>query len=554
MKKGKIIFLYFLIVIHINLYKNVKINKKSGNLFYLYNTPTVNKQKKNFQLKNSCTFLTGIKPSGSIHLGNYIGCLSPIINLEAQKKENYTNNTKRINKIILIADLHSLTNINNIFSLKQNVADSVKTIISLIISMYIKKKNYIDIYINDINIEHIIKQLNINIKDDINIQNLLSFNDDNMYLNSSETCKQKDLFTSQHQKLNTSKQNDNHKFYTKSNIKQKHYFYIIKQSDIQQHTSLYYLINSFTSINMLNSHIHIKASENKKSFSLFSYPNLMLSDIMLYKPQYLIIGLDQKKNIEIIKKISKKINTSLNKHIIKLPKVYSSKFNIEIMNLDGHNKMSKDKELSTCQNLHKVIYLFDNKNIIEDKIRRSKTDNYNTLIYAEHDRKEINNLINMYFFFFYHKIKNIHYNVNYSKEESDKFHSLQNSLFLNNTIEQNDSSQPMNIHNQRDENLKNYIHIPKTHSEKIILKKYNINPNFNVNIINNILSNYNNNYQHFKYDLSQLIYNHFRFSKYCYDKLHSEHALISNLLKIGKQCLYEKASKTYKSFKRNLNI
>ncbi|VTZ71345.1 tryptophan--tRNA ligase, putative [Plasmodium chabaudi chabaudi] len=546
MKKRKIIFLYFLIVIHINFYKNVIIKKKCGNLFYLYNTPPVNKQKKNFQLKNSCTFLTGIKPSGSIHLGNYIGCLSPIINLEAQNVENDINDAKRINKIILIADLHSLTNINNISSLKQNVFDSVKTIISLIINMYVKKKNYIDIYINDINIEYIIKQLNINIKDDINIQNLLSFNDDNMHLNLLKTPEQKN--TSQDQKLNTSKQNDNHTFCTNSNIKQKHYFYIIKQSDIQQHTSLYYLINSFTSINMLNSHIHIKASENKKSFSLFSYPNLMLSDIMLYKPQYLIIGLDQKKNIEIIKKISKKINTSLNKHVIQLPKIYSSKFNIEIMNLDGHNKMSKDKELSTCHNLHKVIYLFDNKNVIEEKIRRGKTDTYNTLIYANHDRKEINNLINMYFFFYYHQIKNMHYNINNSKEESNKFHSLQNSLFLNNT------SHPMNIHNQCDENLKSSIHLPKTHNEKIILKKYNINPNFNVNIINNILSNYNNNYQHFKYDLSQLIYNHFRFSKYCYDKLHSEHALISNLLKIGKQCLYEKASKTYKNFKRNLNI
>lgn len=426
--------------------------------------------------------------------------------------------------------------------------------------MYVKKKNYIDVYINGINIKHIIKQLNINIKDNINIQNLLSFNIENMYLNSyyeqkyanSNTinslkiCGQKDMFASQYSKLNTNRQNDNYKFCKKSNIKQKHYFYIIKQSDIQQHTSLYYLINSFIPINILNSHIHIKASENKKSFSLFSYPNLMLSDIMLYKPQYLIIGLDQKKNIEIIKKISKKINTSLNNHIIKLPKIYSSKFNVEIMNLDGHNKMSKDKELSTCHNLHKVIYVFDNKDIIEEKIRRAKTDNYNTLIYAKHDKKEINNLINIYFFFFYHQIKNIYYNINNSQNTIDHFHSLQNSLFLNCDIKQNHTSHSTNIYNQNNENLQNYTHLPKTHNEKIILKKYNINPKFNVNVINNILSTYNNNYQHFKYDLSQLIYKHFRFSKYCYEKLHFEHILINNLLKIGKQCLYQTASRTYK--------
>ncbi|ETB62093.1 hypothetical protein, variant 2 [Plasmodium yoelii 17X] len=476
-------------------------------------------------------------------------------------KINGMNKMNKMNKIILIADLHSLTNINNIFSLKQNVLDSVKTIISLIINMYVKKKNYIDIYINDINIKHIIKHLNINIKDDINIQNLLSYNGDNMYLNlyneqkyvnsnminSSKIYEQKDIFTSHHSKLNRNRQNDNYKFYKKSNIKQIHYFYIIKQSDIQQHTSLYYLINSFIPINILNSHIHIKASENKKTFSLFSYPNLMLSDIMLYKPHYLIIGLDQKKNIEIIKKISKKINTSLNKHIIKLPKIYSSKFNVEIMNLDGHNKMSKDKELSTCQNLHKVIYLFDNKDIIEEKIRKAKTDNYNTLIYAKHDQKEINNLINIYLFFFYHQIKNIYYNINNSKDSTNQFCFLQNSLFLNN-IKQNCISHPTNVYKQNGQNGQN------EKNEQIIFKKCNINPNFNASVINDILSTYNNNYQHFKYDLSQLIYKHFIFSKYCYEKLYSEHRLINYLLKIGKQCLYQKASRTYKNFKKNLNI
>lgn len=72
MKKGKIIFLYFLILIHINFYKNVKIKKKWENIFYLYNTPPINKQKQKFQLKNTCTFLTGIKVKIYIQLNFFL--------------------------------------------------------------------------------------------------------------------------------------------------------------------------------------------------------------------------------------------------------------------------------------------------------------------------------------------------------------------------------------------------------------------------------------------------------------------------------------------------
>lgn len=195
-------------------------------------------------------------------------------------------------------DLHCLTKLSNIYSLKDKVIDSVKIIISLIIDMYKKKQSYVDVYINNVKLEDIL-QLIENKEPNKSNHNNENNNNNNLY-------EQIASHTSQfHNHIKTdnlggdmncvefpSQECHNHK---NKPIKQKHYFYIFKQSDIKLHTSLYYLINSFTSINMLNSHIHIKMGGHNKSVALFSYPSLMLADILLYKPTYLIIGQDRSK-------------------------------------------------------------------------------------------------------------------------------------------------------------------------------------------------------------------------------------------------------------------
>ncbi|SCP03788.1 tryptophan--tRNA ligase, putative [Plasmodium malariae] len=598
MRKGKNLILSFLLIIQINFCKNVTVGKKNERIaLFLHKIVDIKKIKFNFRLKDSCTFLTGIKPSGSIHLGNYIGCLHPLINVEAKKKNtNYVSKNKenvvKLKKIILIADLHCLTDINNMFFLKQNVLDSVKVIISLIIDMYIKKKEYINIYINNIKLEKILTYFKSGLIDEaylnkllcsINVYESYSFlnyekqKDDFDVVNNAHNIIQGKLFNDEKTKLSKKsleEKNISGKYErtAKKNIFQKHYFYIFKQSDIQAHTSLYYLINSFTSINLLNDHIHIKSSGKNKSFALISYPNLMLADILLYEPKYLIVGLDQKKNVEIIKKISKKVNTYF-PHTVILPNIFCPKFHIEVMNLDGQNKMSKNKDLSDNENINKIIYLFDEKDVIEKKIKKSKTDNYNILTYAKPNTKEINNLINIFLFFYYYKVKNVCAQT--EKEKTNKrFQLFEDNLFLNereHSLEKNHKTNfkpgtPENVESSND-NIKCLSYLKKKkdiytiknssskiNEEKLFFKHNNVNPNINQETINNILSFYNNNYSNFKYELSQLIYDHFVVSKHFYNIFYSHDNLVDYILKRGKKCLSKRASKTFKKFKRRLNI
>lgn len=56
--------------------------------------------------------LTGVKPSGTPHIGNYLGAMKPIIDLQTEYET-----------IIFIADLHSLTTVRNPQELQKNTLD-----------------------------------------------------------------------------------------------------------------------------------------------------------------------------------------------------------------------------------------------------------------------------------------------------------------------------------------------------------------------------------------------------------------------------------------------
>lgn len=56
--------------------------------------------------------LTGVKPSGTPHIGNYLGAMKPIIDLQ----QDYDT-------FVFIADLHSLTTVRNAAELRRNTLD-----------------------------------------------------------------------------------------------------------------------------------------------------------------------------------------------------------------------------------------------------------------------------------------------------------------------------------------------------------------------------------------------------------------------------------------------
>ncbi len=68
--------------------------------------------------------LTGIKPTGTPHFGNYVGAIKPILDLAMG---NNSNNTV----IIFIADLHALNSVNDATKIAQYTNELVATLLAL---------------------------------------------------------------------------------------------------------------------------------------------------------------------------------------------------------------------------------------------------------------------------------------------------------------------------------------------------------------------------------------------------------------------------------------
>ncbi len=59
--------------------------------------------------------LTGLQPSGTLHIGNYFGSLKPFL-------DTYT----AYESILMVADLHALTSLKDANALRQNIYDIVR--------------------------------------------------------------------------------------------------------------------------------------------------------------------------------------------------------------------------------------------------------------------------------------------------------------------------------------------------------------------------------------------------------------------------------------------
>ncbi|CAG0982635.1 partial Tryptophan--tRNA ligase, partial [Gammaproteobacteria bacterium] len=63
--------------------------------------------------------LTGLQPSGSLHLGNYFGALKPFVDLHGDYDSH-----------LMVVDYHALTTIKDAGTLRQNTIDVVKDYLS----------------------------------------------------------------------------------------------------------------------------------------------------------------------------------------------------------------------------------------------------------------------------------------------------------------------------------------------------------------------------------------------------------------------------------------
>src|SRR3989338_11655641 len=115
-----------------------------------------------------------------------------------------------------------------------------------------------------------------------------------------------------------------------------------KQSDISEHTELCWIFDTITTMPyLMRAHAFKDAEAKNKEIDVgtFNYPMLMAADILLYGPDIIPVGADQKQHIEIARDTALKFNNTYGE-TFKLPEAMIMKEVAIIPGTDGQ-KMSK---------------------------------------------------------------------------------------------------------------------------------------------------------------------------------------------------------------------
>jgi len=215
--------------------------------------------------------LSGIQPSGQIHLGNYLGAIRKQIEMQ-----------KNYECYLFIADLHALTTVRDPEKMRKYTLDLAKAYIAL-------------------------------------------------GLDPKKTV-------------------------------------FFQQSAVPEHTELCWILDTITSMGLLERAHAWKDAQNKgtkeTTVGLFNYPVLQAADILLYKPSLVPVGQDQKQHIEITRDIATKFNQTYGE-IFPLPEPLIEKDVAIVPGTDGQ-KMSKS--------YGNTIDIFADEAILKKQVMGIKTD------------------------------------------------------------------------------------------------------------------------------------------------------------------------------------
>lgn len=167
---------------------------------------------------------------------------------------------------------------------------------------------------------------------------------------------------------------------------------IFLQTDVKAHAQMGYILCCHTYMGELNRMTQFKdkqaKGEKNLSGGLYTYPALMAADILLYDPDYVPVGDDQKQHVELTRDIAERINNRYGE-MFKVPEPLIAKVGARIMSLnDPTKKMSKsDNNDKGC------VYLLDDPKKARKKIMSAVTDSEAHVHYDPVNQPGISNLM-----------------------------------------------------------------------------------------------------------------------------------------------------------------
>lgn len=165
------------------------------------------------------------------------------------------------------------------------------------------------------------------------------------------------------------------------------------QSQVPEHAQLAWVLNCITGFGEAGRMTQFKDKSAKQgsenaSVGLFTYPVLMAADILLYRPQRVPVGEDQRQHLELARDLANRFNTRFGKAFV-IPEAQIIKGTAKIYDLqDPTSKMSKSGPSPAG-----LINLLDDPKVSAKKIKSAVTDNEREIRFDPQNKPGVSNLL-----------------------------------------------------------------------------------------------------------------------------------------------------------------
>lgn len=167
------------------------------------------------------------------------------------------------------------------------------------------------------------------------------------------------------------------------------------QSHVPAHAQLSWVLNCYTMFGELSRMTQFKDKSAKNADNinagLFTYPVLMASDILIYQPDFVPVGEDQKQHVELCRDIAHRFNTIYG-DVFKMPEPYIAEKGARVMSLNApSSKMSKSMP-EGC------VFMMEKPEDIMRKFKRAVTDSdtVDPVRYDPKNKPGVSNLMEIY--------------------------------------------------------------------------------------------------------------------------------------------------------------
>jgi tryptophanyl-tRNA synthetase len=171
---------------------------------------------------------------------------------------------------------------------------------------------------------------------------------------------------------------------------------VFVQSQVPAHAQLSWVLQCLTGFGEARRMTQFKdksakGGEGQASVGLFTYPILQAADILLYRPQYVPVGEDQRQHLELTRDLAGRFNHRYKK-TFRLPEPYILKETAKITDLqDPTAKMSKSASSPAG-----IVEMLDDPRVSAKKIRSAVTDSGSEIRFDEAEKPGISNLLTIF--------------------------------------------------------------------------------------------------------------------------------------------------------------